>query len=263
MGTIIFWVGLGFITLSYMTLWYFVSLYIKRLDLVDSAWGLGFVLVAWASLTLRANFGETQVVSAILVSTWGARLFAHIANRNWRRKEDDGRYQEMRAKWGSAVGRKAYTNVFLLQGVLILAISLPMVAIAFSSQHTPTAGIYLGWIVWIAGIATEAVADYQLGRFVRKRPPGSHAIMDLGLWRYSRHPNYFGELVTWWGAAIVALSIGEWWGVAGALVITLLITKISGIPPLEKRYEGNKAYIAYKHRTSVLIPLPPKRLNDK
>lgn len=259
MNAFIFWVGLGVITLSYMTLWYFVALYTKRYDVVDSAWGLGFVLIAWASLALRANFATVQVISAALVSLWGFRLFGHIANRNWRKKEDDHRYEALRAKWGSNEKRKAYTNVFLLQGVLLLVVSLPMIAIAFAEGTAANAGVYIGWLIWLAGIGIEALSDYQLAGFIKHRPKGSHAIMDTGLWRYSRHPNYFGEVTTWWGAAIVALSLGEWWGIVGAVVITLLITKISGIPPLEKHYDGNKAYEAYRRRTSVLVPLPRQK----
>jgi len=97
-----------------------------------------------------------------------------------------------------------------------------------------------------------------LATFLAHRPKNSHGIMSHGLWHYSRHPNYFGEVTAWWGAAIVAISVGGWWGAIGALTITLLITKISGIPPLEKHYAGDKNYEGYRKRTSVLIPLRPK-----
>lgn len=257
---IVFWVGLSVITMSYMTVWYFMALYTRRYDVVDTAWGLGFILVAWVSLALRANFGAVQVVSALLVSLWGLRLSSHIANRNWHKAADDHRYRELRAKWGGAEKRKAYTNIFLLQGVLMLVVSLPMVAIALTSSPAPTWGVYIGWAVWLSGIIIESMADYQLAHFLRQRPPASHQIMERGLWRFSRHPNYFGEVLAWWGAALVALSLGHWWGVLGAATITVLITKISGIPPLEKHYRGNKAYAAYAARTSVFVPLHPKKL---
>lgn len=253
-----FWIALLAILLTYMSLWYGLARYTGRLDVVDSAWGLGFVLVAWVSLGLRAHFGSLQVVSALLVSAWGLRLFAHIGNRNWRKREDDHRYQELRQQWGAPWKRKAYTNVFLLQAVLLLAVSLPMTAIAWAGSPHLNAGVWIGWAIWLFGIGFEALADDQLRRFIKQRPKESHQIMDQGLWHYSRHPNYFGEVTTWWGAAIVAISTGEWWGLFGAVAITLLITKVSGIPPLEKHYDGNKDYEAYRRRTSVLIPLPPK-----
>lgn len=255
MEVVVFWIALLVLVLSYMTLWYGVALASKRYDVVDSAWGIGFVLVAWVSLALRSNFGSLQVVSAALVTLWGLRLFTHIARRNWPKKEEDHRYQELRNKWGRAEQRKAYTNIFLLQGLLLVAISTPMIALAFT-QHQADALSYVGWAVWLFGIGFEAVADWQLATFITYRPKGSHDILDRGLWHFSRHPNYFGEVVTWWGAALVAFSVGGWWGILGAVTITILITKVSGIPPLEKHYDGNKAYEAYRKRTSVLIPLP-------
>lgn len=253
----VFWVALGIIVVSYMSLWYGVARYTHRYDVVDSAWGLGFIVVAWVSLGLRANFGMAQIVSAALVSIWGLRLFGHIARRNWQRDRDDSRYQALRDKWSDAEKHKAYTNIFLLQGALLLFVSLPMVVLAFAPQE-PTFATYIGWWVWVFGIAYEAIADNQLTSFLKRRPAGSHKIMDTGLWRYSRHPNYFGEIVTWWGAAIVACSLREWWGVIGALTITLLITRVSGIPPLEKRYTGNASYETYRKHTPALIPFLKK-----
>ena len=258
MEALVFWVALLVIILSYMTLWYGIALSTKRYDVVDSAWGLGFVLITWVSLALQANFGKLQVASAALVSLWGLRLFAHIANRNWRKSEDDHRYQELRKKWGSIERRKLYTNVFLLQGLLIVIVSTPMLALVFT-RHQPNALSIAGWVVWLFGITFEAIADRQLATFIKNRKPGSHKIMSSGLWRYSRHPNYFGEITAWWGAAVVAVSVGGWRGIIGALVITFLITKVSGIPPLEKHYDGNKEYAAYRERTSVLVPLPLKK----
>lgn len=257
MRILIFWTALLVLAVCYMTFWYGLALVTKRYDVVDSAWGLGFILIAWISLTLRANFGSLQVVSAGLVSLWGLRLFAHIANRNWRKNEDDHRYRELRVKWGASEQQKMYTNVFLLQGLLVVLVSTPMIALAFL-HHTPNILSYVGWAVWLFGIGFEAVADRQLATFLAHRPKNSHGIMSHGLWHYSRHPNYFGEVTAWWGAAIVAISVGGWWGTIGALTITLLITKISGIPPLEKHYAGDKNYEGYRKRTSVLIPLRPK-----
>jgi steroid 5-alpha reductase family enzyme len=254
----IFWIALLCIVVSYMNLWYGLALYTKRYDVVDSAWGLGFVLVAWVSLGLRSNFSSLQVVSATLVSLWGLRLFGHIANRNWRKSTEDHRYRALRAQWGSKEKQKAYTNVFLLQGLLIMIVSAPMVAIAFAN-HSANLVTYIGWLIWLGGIVFEAIADRQLAVFLQHRPKDSHQLMDSGLWRYSRHPNYFGEVTTWWGAAVVATSVGGWWGIVGAFAITLLITKVSGIPPLEKHYDGNKDYEAYRKRTSVLIPLLQKK----
>lgn len=256
MNLVVFGVALGIIVFTYMSLWYVLALYLKRYDVVDTAWGLGFVLVAWVSLALRNNFGTAQLVSAALVTVWGLRLAAHIARRTWRKSTEDHRYAALREKWAGKES-KAYTNIFLLQGLLLTLVSLPIIALAFTRQQ-PNVVTYAAWLLWLCGITFEALADQQLVRFLATRPKNSHTIMQTGLWRYSRHPNYFGELVVWWGAALAAGSIGNWWGIGGALLITLLITRISGIPPLERHYEGNNAYQAYRRKTSSLIPLPPK-----
>lgn len=253
MQALVFWIALLIAVGAFMTLWYGVARLTNRYDVVDTAWGLGFVFVAWLSLAIRANFGSLQLVSAGLVSLWGLRLFAHIASRNWRKAADDHRYQVLGQKWGTAAPLKFYTNVFLLQGLLLVLVSAPMVGISFVHQETNSL-TYIGWVIWLFGITFETIADRQLATFISHRPKGSQTIMDRGLWHYSRHPNYFGEVVTWWGAAIVACSVGQWWGIIGALTITFLITKVSGIPPLEKRYAGNPAYAAYQKRTSVLVP---------
>lgn len=256
METLVFWTALLIVVFSYMTLWFGVSLYTKRYDVVDSAWGLGFVLVAWLSLALRSNFGALQVVSALLVSVWGLRLCGHITRRNWRKSSDDQRYQDLRNKWGENASQKAFVRIFLLQGLLIVLISSPLLVLA-STRANPNALSYLGWLIWLFGIGYEAVADRQLATFIAHRPKDSHAIMTQGLWRSSRHPNYFGEVTAWWGAAVVALSAGSGWGIIGAALITLLITRISGIPLLEKHYQGNKDYAAYRERTPVLVPRLP------
>ena len=244
--------------LAYMTLWYVVSILTKRTDVVDSAWGLGFVVTAWLTLAIYGNWRLVSVLSACLVSLWGIRLFAHVAGRNWRKTTDDHRYTSMRAKWGRDEKRKIYTNIFLLQGALVLLVSAPMIAIG-TSQAGINAGVWLGWIVWLFGIVYEAVADRQLSTFLGQRPTGSHAIMQKGLWKYSRHPNYFGEITTWWGASFVAVCLGYWWGVLGSLAITVLITKISGLPPLEKHYADNADYKRYAKNTPALIPFVGKK----
>ncbi len=254
MDAIVAWGALAVIVLTYMILWYGLFRVTGRLDVVDSAWGLGFVLIAWVSLVIAQNFSAIAVTSACLASVWGIRLFAHIANRNWRKPADDRRYQELRAKWGRAANSKALTHIFLLQGVLLLLVGTPLVAIAHSGDAHTNALTLVGWAVWFAGILYESVADYQLTRFIRQRPHGSHALMTSGLWRYSRHPNYFGEVTAWLGAGLVAISLGQWWGILGTFVITFLITKVSGIPPLEKHYAGNAEYQKYAKYTPVLVP---------
>lgn len=246
---------LSLLVLAYMVSWFVLAVILKRRDVVDSAWGLGFVLVAWSAYLMRNNDTAFTFVSMLLVTVWGLRLFLHLTTRNWK-KAEDYRYQQMGALSGLKIWFKTFVTVFLLQGILLLIISAPVIAIAYADHVSTRIGAGIGLLIWLFGIMFEATADYQLRRFIRAKHAG---IMQNGLWRYSRHPNYFGEITAWWGASIVAASFGQWWGVIGALLITALIVKVSGIPLLEKRYADNPKYQKYARQTSILIPLPVKK----
>lgn len=223
-----------------------------RRDIADSAWGLGFVLAAWNMYALRNNESWAALLAAGLVTIWGVRLFLHISTRTWKKPEDP-RYATLGSLGTVGFWIRTLYSVFLLQGVLILLVGLPILAIMHTTNQAFTPLVVLGVVLWIFGIVYESIADWQLRSFLRS---GKKGIMKTGLWRTSRHPNYFGELVVWWGAATVALAFSQWWGIVGALVISILIIKVSGIPPLEKRYASNPDFQKYAKRTSVLIPRP-------
>jgi steroid 5-alpha reductase family enzyme len=242
------------VAIAYMCIWFALALLLKRRDVVDSAWGLGFVLLAWVAYTVKNNETWVALAAALLVTAWGLRLFLHITTRNWK-KSEDYRYAQLGKLTNAKFWLKTFTNVFLLQGVLMLVISLPVIGIMYTSSEPAWALVFIGMALWAFGIVFEAVADYQLRVFLRSKK----GIMQTGLWKYSRHPNYFGESVTWWGAALVATAFGQWWGIAGAIVITLLVTRISGVPLLEKRYADNPEFQAYAKRTSIFFPLPPRK----
>ena len=194
----------------------------------------------------------------LLVSVWGFRLAAHVGLR-LRGRGEDPRCRKWRENWGSHQLLGAYLQVFLLQGLLMLVISLPVIA-SIRSASTELGGLdLLGAAVWAAGFAFEAVGDLQFARFLRD-PANRGRIMDRGLWRYTRHPNYFGEVVLWWGVWIIALSVPLGWAtVLGPLTITALILGVSGVPLAEAQMDGNSDYREYRRRTSVFFPLPPKR----
>jgi len=247
--------ALLFAVIGYVTAWFVIARLSDRTDVVDTAWGLGFVYIVWLAYAISQEHGGLKLLAAIFVTIWGLRLTAHITTRNVKRSEDY-RYVSYREKWKGNYWPTAYGRIFLVQGLLLWAISLSCVAIMVA--EVPAWGwlAAIGFIVWGLGIIYETVGDWQLRRFGKTKKPGE--IMTTGLWRYSRHPNYFGEIVTWCGAAIVAISYQQYWGIIGAFVISILIIKISGIPPLEKHHAGNKAFQRYAKKTSVLIPLPPK-----
>lgn len=238
----------------YMSLWFaYGFLYLNRIDSVDSAWGLGFIYIATITLLVQGNYQAVSMLSFALVCIWGLRLFWHITLRNIK-KPEDSRYEVFRQKYANKLKTLIFTRIFLFQGLLIILVSFASIAVLTSKNfNEPLA--YIGLAVWASGIVLESVADAQLRKFLKQKTGG---IMQSGLWKYSRHPNYFGEITAWSGAAITACAGGSYWGVIGPVVIAFLIIRISGLPPIEKKYADNADYQAYKKRTSVLLPLPPK-----
>lgn len=240
---------------TYVTIWFVAARLTERTDVIDTAWGLGFIYVAWLAWLLTDRQVDVKLVAVSFVSLWGFRLAAHITKRNIK-KAEDYRYVAYREKWGENYWLYAYFKLFLTQGLLLLLVSLPVIGIVSSPHGAWTWLAVVGFVIWAKGIVFEAEADAELTAFIRHKKPGE--IMTTGLWKYSRHPNYFGEVTTWWGAAIVAVSFQQYWGVIGAAVITYLILKVSGIPLLEKHYAKNKAFQAYAKHTSIFFPLPPR-----
>lgn len=235
----------------FVNAWFAVALALKRNDVADIAWGLGFALVGWTAFAFSDLSARSVLVNA-LVTAWGLRLAWHIARRN-ARKPEDARYAAWRQEW-TWFRLRSYVQVFLLQGVLLYIIALPMLFIHAAPASALTVLDAAGVVVWLAGFFFEAIADAQLKRFLRD-PANKGKIMDRGLWAYSRHPNYFGEVTQWWGVFLLALPLPYgFMTVVGPLTITLLILFVSGVPLLEKKYAGRPDFEAYKKRTSVFVP---------
>jgi steroid 5-alpha reductase family enzyme len=241
----------------YMTAWFVVALVKKDNSVADIAWGLGFVLAAGVTLIRRGDGPDRPVLATTLVLIWGLRLAVHIMFRN-RKRGEDYRYAEWRRRWGRWFVARSYLQVFLLQGFFLLIISSPVILMNSTAQGSLGLLDLAGTAVWVVGFLFEAVGDAQLARF--KRDPGNRGkIMDRGLWQYTRHPNYFGESLMWWGLFILALSVpGGWATVVSPVLITFLLVRVSGVPLLERKYAGNAAFQAYARRTSVFVPWFPK-----
>lgn len=234
-----------------------VSVMKKRNDVADVAWGLGFVLLAWTSFFL-SGFGVVSFLVNILITIWGGRLAWHIYKRN-KNKPEDKRYQDWRKKWKNFYIR-SYIQIFILQGILLYLIVLPAIFINLNSLNELGLVQIIGILIWMVGFYFESTGDRQLKDFI-SNPVNKGKIMDQGLWRYTRHPNYFGEVTLWWGIFIIALSIpNAWVMIIGPLTITILILFVSGIPLLEKKYAGRSDFEAYKKRTSIFFPLPAKKV---
>jgi len=243
-----------------MTCWFILSIVKKRNDIADIAWGLGFVLMAWFSFYLSGYSFKAFLVNG-LVTVWGLRLALHIYNRN-KNKSEDSRYLEWRKTWKNFYLR-SFFQVFLLQGIFLYLISLPVLFINHSVSNAFGIIDIVGLLVWGLGFYFESTGDRQLKEFI-SNPKNKGKLMDRGLWQYSRHPNYFGEVTQWWGIFIFTLSLsGPFITILGPLTITILILFVSGIPLLEKKYAGRPDFERYKKRTSIFFPLPPKRHEDK
>jgi steroid 5-alpha reductase family enzyme len=192
----------------------------------------------------------------ILVSLWAVRLSAHITWRNWGQPEDR-RYAEIRRRNEPGFTFKSLYLVFALQGMLAWLISLPFIA-AFAGEASIGLLDYLGIALWLVGMVFEAGGDYQLVRF--KAEPGNKGkVMASGLWRYTRHPNYFGDFCVWWGYFLIALSAGGWWSIFSPLLMSYLLLRVSGVALLEKDIgERRPKYGDYVARTNAFFPGPPR-----
>jgi steroid 5-alpha reductase family enzyme len=239
------------------SLWFLIALKLRRNDVADVAWGAGFIFLALAGQFAAAAASSRGMLVLALVTVWGLRLSLHIGLRN-RGKAEDPRYRKWREEWGTHATVRAYFQVFLLQGLLTVVILTPVTYVLAHRSSDLTWLDALGAALWLVGFVFEAVGDLQLARF-KKDPRNRGRVVTAGLWKYTRHPNYFGEVTLWWGIWLIACSVpGGWKTVFGPATITALILLVSGIPLLERKYEGNLEFKEYQRRTSAFFPLPPK-----
>ncbi|MGB4768074.1 MAG: DUF1295 domain-containing protein [Candidatus Saccharimonas sp.] len=229
----------------------------RRVDSIDIAWGLSFIAIVVGMQLVRPTFDLWVVVTELLVLVWGLRLAWHIYRRFLRSDKQDERYTQILEAWPARYRNvQVLVKIFLLQAVLAVVISLPVIIV---HQYPPQGSllVYAGVTIWIVGFMFELIADRQLRMFLAQ--PKRPELMTTGLWRYSRHPNYFGEVTMWWGIALIALQtpLGLL-GLVGAATITVLICFVSGVPLAEKRSARKSGWDEYRRRTSVLFPLPPR-----
>ena len=240
-----------------------VALRVGKHAVVDVAWGLGFAAIAVASYLASAGEGDGVVRAVVLVITvvWGVRLAAHIGMRS-RGHGEDPRYVELMARAPGSPNLYAFSRIYLTQGVVMWLVSLPVQVAMFEPGGVGVLSV-LGVLVWLVGFVFESVGDLQLTRF-RNDPASQGKVLDSGLWRYTRHPNYFGDACVWWGIGLVAFA--HWPGVLtvfSPLVMTWLLAKGTGKPLLEKDMASRRpAYVDYVRRTSGFVPRPPKRPVD-
>ena len=253
-------IGLGTI-LTVLTFVWVISVRLQDASVADTCWGLGFVLLAWLYCVLSPALTPRSWLVAALTTLWGTRLSAHIFRRN-HGKGEDPRYQAMRATHGRAFWWRSLFTVFWLQGAILWFVALPvLVAVRAARPAGLTAVDALGVLVFAVGFGFEVVGDYQLERF-RAVSSNRGRVLDRGLWRYTRHPNYFGDATMWWGMyAIAASTPYGWLTVLSPSLMTLLLMRVSGVTLLEDGLKASKpGYRAYIARTPAFFPWFPRVL---
>ena len=261
------------VILIHFTIYFFRAVKQNNFGIIDIGWGQGFVFVVWLLMIFRmfflgVNANAIGYLTLILTTIWGLRLSSHIGQRN-HGKPEDKRYTAMRAKIQPPyVLFKSYVNIFLLQALFMLIISLVLVFNVMSGFTNPVdplalIPIILGVSVWLGGFFFQSVGDRQLAIFVAK-PENKGKLMTQGLWAYTRHPNYFGEVMMWWGIAIIGFANGFGFaipliGLISPLVVTWLLRYVSGVPLLEKHMKTKLGFSEYEKTTNIFFPWFPKK----
>jgi steroid 5-alpha reductase family enzyme len=251
--------GFLIIMMLMTTLWV-ISVIVRNVSIVDLFWGFGFVLTGGFYFLKTEGFESRKILLLILLSIWGLRLSAYLAWRNLG-KGEDFRYREFRRKYGeNRYWWISFFQTFLLQGVLMWLISLPLLGAQYYGQNNPLGILdFAGIVFWLVGFTFEAGGDFQLAIF-RADPANKGKVLDKGFWRYTRHPNYFGDASVWWGFGLICLSSASYFPVIGSILMTALIIKVSGVALLEKSLKEQKPqYKDYIERTSAFIPWFPKK----
>jgi steroid 5-alpha reductase family enzyme len=255
------YVLIGLTILALMAGLWVLSLSLHNSSIVDIFWGAGFVVVAWLTFALAPQgFLPRKLLLATLVTLWGLRLSIHILIRNWR-KAEDFRYRGWREQAGPSWWWRSFFKVFLLQGLLMWIIAAPIVAAQLTSVPkvlTQLDGLAIP--VWSIGFVFEAAGDWQLARF-RADPSNRGKLLITGVWRFTRHPNYFGDAAQWWAFFLLAASTpGGLWTIFSPLIMTGLLVRISGVALLEETLKQTKpGYAEYVHTTSPFLPWFPRR----
>ena len=241
----------------YMSSIFLVALARKDNSIVDIAYGGAFIAAVAAAGLVSGTGHPRQFLVAAMVTIWGLRLVAHLYVRN-RGRGEDFRYRKWREEWGSSFLVRSFFQIYVLQGAVVLIVASPAILVMASPGENLGLLDMAGLVIWMLGFIFESVGDRQLLVFKRD-PLNKGRIITSGLWRYSRHPNYFGECTLWWGVFLVAMgSPGSLWTAVSPLTINFLLLRVSGIPMLERKYEGDSAFEEYKRRTSPLIPWFPR-----
>ncbi|MBU1020226.1 MAG: DUF1295 domain-containing protein [Firmicutes bacterium] len=248
------------IIFSYFLVFFIVATIIKNNSIVDIGWGFGFVLTVWILFVINKEFTTSKIIVNLIVSLWGLRLFYHILKRNLF-EEEDFRYAAWRKAWGKFVIPRAFLQVFMLQGLFMFIVGIG--AFLFNTgKYELNLVSYVGIGVFLIGYLFEVIGDYQLKTHLAD-PSKKGVLLTTGLWKYTRHPNYFGEAVIWWGIFIIVVSAGvPWYVVISPIAITYLLRFVSGVPMLEAKMKKAIGWDEYAKVTNAFLPWFPKKVGS-
>ena len=250
--------GVVLLIFAYFLIFFIVATAIKNNAIVDIGWGVGFVLTAWFLQIQSTSAHAPQIIITILTTIWGLRLFYHILKRN-KHKGEDSRYAKWREEWGKWIVPRAFLQIFMLQGFFMFIISFSAILTSEAADKVfimPLVAI--GMVIWVVGFFFESLGDHQLKMFILDAA-NKGKLMTSGLWRFTRHPNYFGEATMWWGIFLIAQGGGaSWLAILSPITITFLLLFVSGIPLLEKSMEDRPDFQEYAKHTSKFFPWFPK-----
>lgn len=244
------------IILVYFMILFVIGTLLKNNSIVDIGWGIGFIIVSYGLMIYEGKITEPTLITSILITIWGVRLSYHIYGRN-HNKPEDFRYAKWREEWGKWVVVRSFFQIYLLQAFFMWIVSFTfifMVPVRYGNIviYLLTAG------KWVFGFIFESVGDKQLSDFISK-PENKGKVCTTGLWKFTRHPNYFGEATMWLAISILGfISSGSILPFVGSAFITYSLLYISGVPMVEKRNQNKPGYQEYKERTSKFIPWFPK-----
>lgn len=247
--------------LAYFIVTFIIAQIYKNNGYIDIAWGLGFVFTSWLSFLIGKPAGIVPLIITVCVTIWGIRLTWYLARRNLG-KPEDFRYKKMRDTWNpSTFYLRMFVQIYLLQFALNYVINLTTIVsnIRGGDSWDMSALAIIGLLIWLIGFFFESVGDRQLRKF-KADPANKGKLLTQGLWKYTRHPNYFGEATQWWGIFIMAISgNNRYWLIISPITITAFLVLVSGVPMLERKYAGRPDWEAYKKKTSIFIPFFPKK----
>lgn len=250
--------------LLHTTIAWLISVASKRADVIDPFWGPGFIVVIMAAAWVGDGApDQARVVLVAMVSIWGLRLGLHLLTRWMKEEHEDRRYAAMRQAGSELWWLRSLVTVFWLQAVILWIVATPLIYAVTSNAPVFRAGTVVGIMVYCCGLFFEAVGDHQLTAF-RKRADSRGEVLNTGLWKYTRHPNYFGDFAVWWGFFAICVSCGApLWTVISPLIMSVLLMKFSGVGMLEKDIQHRRpGYAAYVQQTNAFFPWAPRNITE-